>query len=178
MEPSYNLLYQGQLSLNFLIVHYYLTLVSQRVPLARRIRPVLISLSAVSLPIFGYFYCALRIICYKVLFRIKNYFLKVLRNNSLRIRFVKHGLRLKVYNRARIYIPVFLYITFKKRNAFFNLSLSGGQTIKLTTLRKEGYVGRRRLEYTSLFSVMRSMRTILADLMSKNRYYFCLIYSG
>ena len=51
-----------------------------------------------------------------------------------------------------------LHITFKRRNVFFNLSTQFFQTLFLTTVRKQGFLGRRRQEYISIYSTMRIVK--------------------
>lgn len=68
-----------------------------------------------------------------------------------------------------------LHITFTKRNAFINLSTHNYNTILLTTLRREGFLGRRRQEYVSLFTTIRVVKKKLSKFKFKR---LALVYSG
>jgi hypothetical protein len=52
----------------------------------------------------------------------------------------------------------FLYVTFARRNTFFNLADHTHKTKQLTTVRREGFLGRRRADYTSIFSTARIVK--------------------
>ena len=52
----------------------------------------------------------------------------------------------------------FLYVTFARRNTFFNLADYKSRTLYLTTVRREGFLGRRRSAYTSIFSTSRIVK--------------------
>lgn len=52
----------------------------------------------------------------------------------------------------------FLYVTFARRNTFFNLADHKSRTLYLTTVRREGFLGRRRSAYTSIFSTSRIVK--------------------
>jgi len=67
-----------------------------------------------------------------------------------------------------------LYVTFKKRNIFFNITTHTGNSLYTTTTRRQGYSGRRRMEYSSVFSSARVVKTILNKYTKK----IALIYSG
>jgi len=68
-----------------------------------------------------------------------------------------------------------LYITFSKKNAFFNITESGGKTLHLTTIRQLGYVGRRSVEKASLVSTIQHVKNILYNYQYK---YLAVYYSG
>lgn len=73
---------------------------------------------------------------------------------------------------------ILLNITFKKRNTFFNISKSFGKTVYLTSVRKEGYVGRKRTQYNSIFSVMRLVRKIILDFFIIKESNLAIVYKG
>jgi hypothetical protein len=73
---------------------------------------------------------------------------------------------------------ILLNITFKKRNTFFNLSKSFGKTVYLTSVRKEGYVGRKRTQYNSIFSVTRLVRKMILDFFIIKKSNLIVIYKG
>jgi ribosomal protein S11 len=54
-----------------------------------------------------------------------------------------------------------LHVTFKKRNTFFLLRDYKNKTLYLTTVRKEGYLGRRRKEYVSIFTVAKQIKPLI-----------------
>ena len=54
-----------------------------------------------------------------------------------------------------------LHVTFKKRNTFFLLRDFKNRTLYLTTVRKEGYLGRRRKEYVSIFTVAKQIKPLI-----------------
>jgi hypothetical protein len=68
-----------------------------------------------------------------------------------------------------------LYVTFSKRNMFLNLSTFDNKSLLLTTLRKEGFSGRRRKEYISIFTVVRIIKQNLRKYKIKR---LALIYRG
>jgi ribosomal protein S11 len=73
---------------------------------------------------------------------------------------------------------ILLNITFKKRNTFFNVSQNFGKTIYLTSVRKEGYVGRKRTQYNSIFSVMRLVRKVIVNYFIIKDSTLAIIYKG
>jgi ribosomal protein S11 len=73
---------------------------------------------------------------------------------------------------------ILLNITFKKRNTFFNVSQNFGKTIYLTSVRKEGYVGRKRTQYNSIFSVMRLVRKVIVNYFIVKDSTLSIIYKG
>jgi hypothetical protein len=54
-----------------------------------------------------------------------------------------------------------LNITFMKKNIFFNLAKSNGDSIYMTTTRRQGYSGRRMVEYASIYSTARVVKNVL-----------------
>ena len=75
----------------------------------------------------------------------------------------------------RAYKKGLLYITFKKKNIFFNISATKDKSLYITTLRRLGFLGRKRREYTSIWSAVRTIRQYI------RRYKFqriAVIYKG
>jgi len=68
-----------------------------------------------------------------------------------------------------------LYVTFSKRNTFFNLTDSKSRTLNLVTVRREGFLGRRRTEYTSVFSTSRIIKQKFKAFKLDN---IALVYKG
>ena len=68
-----------------------------------------------------------------------------------------------------------LNVTFSKRNVFFNVENALGITVLNTTLRRVGFRGRRRQEYTSLVTLTRIVKGKLKNLKLRR---LILIYRG
>jgi hypothetical protein len=92
----------------------------------------------------------------------KNKFLVI--NRSLKIKNVKE--------------LVLLNVTFSKKNTFFNVSKSQGKTMYLTTVNREGYVGRKRVAYTSIFSVASLIKKVISSFYANKYCDICIVYKG
>ena len=73
---------------------------------------------------------------------------------------------------------LFLNVTFGKKNTFFNISSPQGKTIYLTTLVREGYIGRKRVAYTSIFSVASLVNKLMSNFFINKYCDVCIIYKG
>ena len=58
-----------------------------------------------------------------------------------------------------------LKITFRRRNTFFVIVDSKGHVLRTTTVRREGFFGRRRKEYLSLHTTIKEVKKLI-DLLS------------
>ena len=99
-------------------------------------------------------------------------YLKIIQAKKLSFKNIK---RRKQRKRKRNTKLSYLAITFSKRNMFLNLSNHKRNTILLTTIRKEGFFGRRRTEYTSIFS---TVRTVKQSFRKHKIRKLALIYKG
>lgn len=68
-----------------------------------------------------------------------------------------------------------LHVSFKKRNVFFNLSNQFFKTLYLTTLRKQGFLGRRRQEYLSIWSTVQMIKQKIKRFKLQT---LALVYTG
>lgn len=127
----------------------------------------------------------------KVYYKICNFFLfinrKILNNTVFLARRkkinIKYSTRQKKYiirklNTFNIQKKLILNVTFKKKNTFFNVSDFFGKTIFCTSIRKEGYIGRKRVEYNSIFSVTRLVREIILNYFEVKNHSLSVIYKG
>lgn len=71
-----------------------------------------------------------------------------------------------------------LNVTFGKRNTFFNVSSGMGKTLYLTTVSREGYVGRKKAAYTSLFGVTSLVKKIISNFYINKYCDLCIVYKG
>ena len=68
-----------------------------------------------------------------------------------------------------------LRITFTKRNMFLNLATFSNKSLLVTTLRKLGFLGRRRREYLSIYS---AVRLVKQNLRKYKIQKLAIIYKG
>jgi ribosomal protein S11 len=68
-----------------------------------------------------------------------------------------------------------LNITFRKKNIFFNLTTPNGNSTYITTTRRQGYKGRRLVEYSSIYSTSRLVRNIIKRYKKKK---LAIFYNG
>ena len=68
-----------------------------------------------------------------------------------------------------------LHITFTKRNMFLNLTTFHNKSLLVTTLRKLGFLGRRRREYLSVYS---AVRLVKQNLRKYKIQKLAIIYKG
>ena len=54
-----------------------------------------------------------------------------------------------------------LKITFRRRNTFFVIVDPQGKVLKTTTVRREGFFGRRRKEYLSLYTTIKEVKKLI-----------------
>jgi hypothetical protein len=73
---------------------------------------------------------------------------------------------------------VYLNVTFAKKNTFFNVSSPKGKTVYLTTVVREGYIGKKRKAYTSIFSVASLINKLISNFYIKKYCNVCIIYKG
>jgi hypothetical protein len=81
----------------------------------------------------------------------------------------------KKYLRRKYKKKGYLHITFSRRNMFINLALNKKKTLFVNTLRRLGFLGRRRREYTSIFGAIRIIRKNIKKYKIKR---LVLIYRG
>ena len=73
---------------------------------------------------------------------------------------------------------VFLNISFGKKNTFFNVSSPQGKTVYLTTVMREGYIGKKCVSYTSIFSVASIINKLLSNFYINKYCDIFIVYKG
>ena len=96
--------------------------------------------------------------CRKLEFFFLNNHLLIKKTQQLPLNLRSIKKRIKKKSKKKLKNLGLLYVTFSKRNTFFNLTDSYSKTLNLITVRREGFLGRRRTEYTSIFSTSRSIK--------------------
>jgi hypothetical protein len=123
--------------------------------------------------------------------KISNFYLFISKIIFANTRFINKNLtKIKYSKKQKKYVIIkslkkqeknthfFLNITFKKKNTFFNVSQNFGNTVYLTSVRKEGYIGRKRTQYNSIFSVMRVVRKVIVNYFIRGDSTLTIIYKG
>lgn len=96
--------------------------------------------------------------------RFFNYYLKILKIFIVSIKSTAISNKKRVIKYLYLKKKVNLFINLKKRNIIFNLTNIAGDSFFMTTLRREGYTGRRQLEYTSVESTALIIKSVLENL--------------
>jgi len=112
---------------------------------------------------FIYFFLSLRF--FSSDWRVWRFFLRK-RRNALK----------KQKKTVRPYKKGILFITFKKKNIFFNIASNKSKSLHITTLRRLGFLGRKRREYLSIWSAIRSIKKIVRVNYKIRR--LALVYKG
>lgn len=119
---------------------------------------------------YFYFKCFLLKYNYDMYTKFKSYIFFRLKRLNRKIKALVKRKKIKKVKNFGI-----LHITFKKRNIFFNLSSFKSKTLFLTTVRKEGFIGRRRREYISIYSTIRIIKKKFKRYKLKK---LAVLYSG
>jgi hypothetical protein len=73
---------------------------------------------------------------------------------------------------------IHLNVTFAKKNTFFNVSSPKGKTVHVTTVMRQGYLGKKRKSYTSIFSVALVINKLISNFYINKWCNICIIYKG
>lgn len=73
---------------------------------------------------------------------------------------------------------VYVNVTFAKKNTFFNIASPKGKTVHLTTVIREGYIGKKRNAYISIFGVASVINKLISNFYIQKYCSICIIYKG
>lgn len=73
---------------------------------------------------------------------------------------------------------VYVNVTFAKKNTFFNVSSPKGETVYATTMLREGYLGKKRKAYISMFSIASVIHKLISNFYINEYCNIHIIYKG
>jgi hypothetical protein len=111
----------------------------------------------------------------KLFFSDKETFSAVYSKNQNKFIFVKRiSIKEKNLKESRVHLSV----TFAKKNTFFNVSSPKGKTVHSTTVVRQGYLGKKRKAYTSIFSVALAINKLISNFYINKYCSICITYKG